>query len=325
MSLVLVSCNGNALADGLYAEIQTSRGLIVVELFPDKAPLTVANFVGLAEGTLGFAEPAGRFYDGLTFHRVIGDFMIQGGDPLGNGTGGPGYKFVDETFNGLSFDKPGVLAMANSGPDSNGSQFFITHVPTPHLDGRHTIFGQVSLGQDVVDMVEADDKMESVKIIRKGKKARKYQVDNAFFEKVQSEAVENQARAMEAKREANINFVREKWPEAVLQDGIYVIVKNEGVGDASRGGEQARLHYSISLINGTKIENSRDREGPIEITLGAGEVFEAWDKAMVGMRREEHRTLIIPPEMAFGDQALGPIPPNSWLLLDVEILDFKEQ
>jgi peptidyl-prolyl cis-trans isomerase A (cyclophilin A) len=132
------------------ALIETSMGTIEIDLFEDKSPVTVANFVGLAEGTKEFSDlkpgkkTKKRFYAGLTFHRVIPDFMIQGGCPLGTGTGGPGYKFEDETNNGLKFNKPGLLAMANAGPNTNGSQFFITEVATPWLDGNHTIFGQVS-------------------------------------------------------------------------------------------------------------------------------------------------------------------------------------
>src|SRR5499425_2896246 len=136
------------LKPGLYAIFETNQGEITCELFPDKAPKTVANFRGLAEGTKEFTDDktgqktTRRFYDGLTFHRVIPKFMIQGGCPLGAGTGGPGYRFEDEFSKDLRFDRPGRLAMANSGPNTNGSQFFITEVPTPHLNGHHTIFGQ---------------------------------------------------------------------------------------------------------------------------------------------------------------------------------------
>ncbi|MBR0101696.1 MAG: peptidylprolyl isomerase, partial [Treponema sp.] len=128
--------------DGIFAIMKTTSGSIVLELFYKETPLTVTNFVGLAEGTLDAAKGK-PFYDGLTFHRVIADFMIQGGDPKGNGTGGPGYKFADEFVDNLIFDKPGLLAMANSGPNTNGSQFFITHVPTDWLNHKHTIFGKV--------------------------------------------------------------------------------------------------------------------------------------------------------------------------------------
>jgi peptidyl-prolyl cis-trans isomerase A (cyclophilin A) len=149
----------SALAPGLYAVFETSQGNITCQLFPDRAPETVENFTGLAKGTKEFVDPASNqsvkrpFYDGLTFHRVIPDFMIQGGCPLGTGTGGPGYKFKDEFADGLGFDRPGRLAMANAGPNTNGSQFFITVAPTAWLDKHHTIFGQVVEGQDVADKI----------------------------------------------------------------------------------------------------------------------------------------------------------------------------
>ena len=138
----------------LYANFETDRGPVRVELYPEKAPLTVANFVNLAKR---------GFYDGLNFHRVIKDFMIQGGCPQGTGTGGPGYKFEDEANNGVRHER-GVLSMANAGPNTNGSQFFITHVATPWLDGKHTVFGKVVDGMDVVDKVAQGDKIQSVKI-----------------------------------------------------------------------------------------------------------------------------------------------------------------
>jgi peptidyl-prolyl cis-trans isomerase B (cyclophilin B) len=138
----------------LYANFDTDRGPMRIELYPDKAPLTVANFVNLAKR---------GFYDGLNFHRVIKDFMVQGGCPQGTGTGGPGYKFEDEANNGVRHER-GVLSMANAGPNTNGSQFFITHVATPWLDGKHTVFGKVVDGMDVVDKVAQGDKIKSVKI-----------------------------------------------------------------------------------------------------------------------------------------------------------------
>ena len=158
---------------GLYAVFHTSKGKIVCVLFEKEAPKTVANFTGLAEGTKEWTDPKTRtkvkkrFYDGLIFHRVIPNFMIQGGDPLGTGTGGPGYKFEDEFSANLKFDKPGRLAMANAGPNTNGSQFFITHVPTPHLNNAHTIFGEVkgSADQAVVDSIQQGDKIIEIKIL----------------------------------------------------------------------------------------------------------------------------------------------------------------
>jgi len=143
----------------LTAKLRTNRGTVTVRLFPDHAPKTVRNFVDLAEGTREWTDPrtgkpsSAKLYDGTIFHRVIPNFMIQGGDPLGTGTGGPGYKFADEFHPDLAFNRPYLLAMANAGPGTNGSQFFITTVPTPHLNGRHTIFGEVIEGSDVVDQI----------------------------------------------------------------------------------------------------------------------------------------------------------------------------
>ena len=180
--------------DGLYAVLETEKGTIILNLFYKETPMTVTNFVGLAEGTLDAAKGK-PFYDGLKFHRVIANFMIQGGDPKGNGTGGPGYKFPDEFVDGLIFDKPGKLAMANSGTDTNGSQFFITHVPTDWLNYKHTIFGEVVSGQDVVDAVEQNDTIKSLKIIRQGEDAKKFTATQSDFDKL----VENQKKMKNVK------------------------------------------------------------------------------------------------------------------------------
>lgn len=183
------------MADGVFAEMETSKGKILIELEYEKTPLTVANFVGLAEGTKNYskdggdAKPQGKpFYDGLTFHRVIPDFMVQGGDPTGTGSGGPGYKFRNEIVSSLKHDRPGILSMANAGPDTNGSQFFITHKDTPWLDGKHTVFGHVVEGQDVVNKIVKGDTIKSVKIIRNGEKAKAFKGDQADFEKFSKKA-----------------------------------------------------------------------------------------------------------------------------------------
>lgn len=171
--------------DGLYARFRTARGQIVCRLEFEQCPATVASFVGLAEGTIRSNRPAGtRFYDGLTFHRVIPDFMIQGGCPEGSGRGGPGYRFDDEIRPALRHDGPGILSMANAGPGTNGSQFFITHVPTAWLDGKHTVFGRVVEGQEVVNAIRGGDRIEGVDILRTGAAAEAFRPDQAMFDRV---------------------------------------------------------------------------------------------------------------------------------------------
>lgn len=184
-SIVISSCNAQSdLGDGLFAKFNTSKGNIIVKLAHEKAPLTVANFVGLAEGKIDNSakEEGVPYFDGLKFHRVIKDFMIQGGDPTGSGSGGPGYAFRDEIDPTLKHDRAGTLSMANAGPNTNGSQFFITHRPTPHLDGKHAVFGYVVEGQSTVDLIEKGDEIKSVEIIRNGRSAKNFDAAKTFNE-----------------------------------------------------------------------------------------------------------------------------------------------
>ena len=309
--------------DGLYAEMKTNRGIILLELEYKKTPMTVANFVGLSEGTIKNSKGDGPFYDGLKFHRVIDDFMIQGGDPLGNGTGGPGYKFPDEFDSTLKHTGPGTLSMANSGPGTNGSQFFITHVETPWLDGKHTVFGHVVEGQDVVNSIRQGDEIEKLTILRIGDDAETFKADQASFDTLVSESKERAAAKLEAERKAEIDFIETNWPGTTKTDsGLRYLVETEGDGGASpKMGTAVTVHYTGTLLDGTKFDSSIDRGEPA--TFKIGQVIQGWNEALTDMSKGEKRTLIIPPELGYGERGYpGVIPPSAYLVFEVELLDF---
>lgn len=315
----------SGLPDGLYAEMATPRGTILLRLEYLRAPLTVANFVGLAEGTISFQNrPAGRpFYDGLTFHRVIPDFMIQGGDPLGNGTGGPGYRFPDEFDQSLRHDGPGVLSMANSGPNTNGSQFFITHKATPWLDGAHTVFGRVIRGQEVVDAIRQGDRIERVRILRVGAEARSFQVDQERFSALlREEAAAAQEQRALREREKALAEIRRRWPNAQeSSSGLRYLVLKRGSGANPSFGATVAVHYTGQLLDGTLFDSSYQRGHPASFRIG--QVIPGWNEALVAMKKGEKRLLIIPPELAYGERGYpGAIPPNAFLVFEVELLDF---
>ncbi len=313
------------LTDGIYAKLVTSRGDILILLEYEKTPLTVANFVGLAEGTKDSNRGHGvRFYDGLTFHRVLPDFMIQGGDPLGNGSGGPGYKFPDEFDETLTHDGPGVLSMANAGPDTNGSQFFITHTKTPWLDGKHTVFGRTVDGQSVVNAIRAGDIIKTIEIIRSGDKARAFKADQASFNTLLAQLVKDKAQGRKKMNHRDMALIKEKYPRAIsLPSGLMYVVLAEGVGDKTpKPGTTVSVHYSGRLLNGTKFDSSVDRGKPLQFPVGVGRVIKGWDEAMLSMKKGEKRILIIPPQLGYGEMRIGPIPPNSILVFEVELLDF---
>lgn len=320
----------HAMQDGLYAKIKTDKGDILLELYYKQTPLTVINFVGLAEGTLtygGAAKATGtRFYDGLKFHRVINKFMIQGGCPLGTGTGGPGYSFADEIVPDLKFTGPGVLAMANAGPNSNGSQFFITHVATPHLNGKHTVFGHVVTGQDVVNAIKQGDLIKTVEIIRQGEAARKFQTDQAAFNKAKNELARRRLAAAKEKKDQTIKMIKKRWPDVHFSyDGLFWVVNEKGTGEKPAPGSTVSVHYTGRLLeNDRKFDSSYDRGEPIRFQVGTGRVIPGWDAAVSNMRQGEKRTLIIPPDLAYGSEGAGGgiIPPDAWLIFDVELVDF---
>ena len=311
------------LDDGLYAEIHTDRGTIYLQLEYEKTPLTAANFVGLAEGTIAFQNRDGkRFYDGLTFHRVIDDFMIQGGDPAGNGSGGPGYSFADEIVPGLTHKGPGVLSMANSGPNTNGSQFFITHVATPWLDGKHTVFGEVVQGQDVVDAVQQGDTIKKVTILRIGDAAQAFQVDQAQFDELLTKARGGTQRSAEETRADAERIIAANWPDAIQTGtGLRYLVMQEGSGtDSPARGQRVIVHYVGKLLDGSTFDSSVARGAPAQFMVG--QLIRGFNEALMDMTKGEKRILIIPPELGYGERGQGPIPPNSYLVFELELISF---
>ena len=311
--------------DGVFAIMETSKGPIILELFYEKTPLTVTNFVGLAEGTLDAAKGK-NFYDGLTFHRVIADFMIQGGDPEGTGRGGPGYRFADECFDDLTFDAPCYLAMANAGPGTNGSQFFITHVPTDWLNGKHTIFGKVvnAESQDVVNKVEQGDKIEKLTIVRQGEKAEKFTATQDDFDKLAESA---KVRAAEAKKAANAKKIAEveaKFPGFNKEsNGIYWKTTKEGIGNKIGSRKNVACDYKGYLVNGMVFDQSKGR-GPLEFVTASGQMIPGFDIMVQDMKKGEKRTVVLPSDLAYGDQGYpGVIPGGAYIAFDIEVIRAK--
>jgi FKBP-type peptidyl-prolyl cis-trans isomerase len=308
--------------NGIYAKFNTAKGAILVKLTHDLTPGTVGNFVGLAEGQLeNSARPMGKpYYDGLKFHRVIPDFMIQGGCPQGQGTGGPGYNFDDEFHPSLKHDKPGVLSMANAGPGSNGSQFFITHIPTNWLDGKHTVFGHVIEGQDVVDAVEGNDALESIEIIRVGDEAKNWNAIEAFrtFEGSRAKRIEEQKKmAEEALEKLAAGFQK-------TESGLRYQIIQKGNGTQAEKGKKVSVHYQGALENGQVFDSSYKRKQPIDFQLGVGQVIEGWDEGVALLKVGDKARFVIPSYLGYGSRgAGGVIPPDATLVFDVELMDVK--
>lgn len=316
--------------DGMYAKITTNRGTILLKLFYKEAPLTVCNFVGLAEGKISnTSKPAGEhFYDGLKFHRVISkangdaqDFMVQGGDPLGNGTGGPGYQFADEFGPGLKHDGPGYLSMANSGPATNGSQFFITIVATPWLDGKHAIFGKVISGQNIVDSSRTGDIMQKVEIIRKGKDAEKFVADQAQFDKLKAAIVLKEAEAKANAQKEFAEWVKKNYPTAIkTNSGLYYVVVQQGTGAKALPGKNVSVAYKGAFTDGKIFDQSQPGQ-PLTFQLGVGQVIKGWDEGVALMNVGSKYKLLIPYQLAYGEAGYpGAIPQRANLVFDTELI-----
>jgi peptidylprolyl isomerase len=308
--------------EGLYAKMITAKGQITIELTFEKTPGTVGNFVGLAEGKIeNEAKPLGEaYYDGLKFHRVIPDFMVQGGDPKGNGTGNPGYQFDDEFHPDLKHDRAGVLSMANSGPGTNGSQFFITHKETPWLDGKHSVFGFVTEGIDVVNKIEQGNKIESLEILRVGEAAEKFDAPQAFetFKKEKENREANKKAALQDK----LDEVSKGFKET--ESGLRYQIIQEGEGIQAKKGNIVKVHYSGALMNGKTFDSSYSRKQPIEFPLGVGQVIAGWDEGIQLLNVGTKARFVIPPQLGYGNQAVGGvIPANSVLIFDVELVALK--
>ncbi|MCO4814280.1 MAG: peptidylprolyl isomerase [Flavobacteriales bacterium] len=325
------------LEKGMYAEMTTSKGVILIQLEYEKTPMTVANFIGLAEGkftvedSIEYTEP---LYDGLKFHRVIKDFMIQGGDPQGNGSGGPKHRFYDEIDETLKHTGPGILSMANSGPNTNGSQFFITHKATPWLDGKHTVFGHVISGLDIVNLIEQDDVLISMKIIRKGRTAKKWNTTEQFA------AVYNEKKKteVEAKKEMEkiaamspddykvfmFNEVKKDFPTAKQSEsGLVYIIENEGEETKPVKGSPLEVHYKGTFrVSGEKFDSSYDRNQPMAFKYIEQRMIPGFTEGIGLIGKGGKAKLIIPYFAAYGAQGRpGAIPPYSDLVFDIEMIN----
>jgi len=308
--------------DGLYAKFNTSKGDIIVALEYKKTPGTVGNFVALAEGNLeNSVKPQGTpYYDGLKFHRVIPDFMIQGGCPLGSGTGNPGYQFDDEIHPDLKHDGPGVLSMANAGPGTNGSQFFITHIQTAWLDGKHTVFGKVIEGLNVVDAIAQGDAIDNLEIIRVGADAETYNAVEAFrtFEGTREK------RIAQAKADAEAEMEKLAAGFSKTDSGLRYQVLQEGKGNKAEKGKTVSVHYKGQLADGTVFDSSYKRNQPIDFALGVGQVISGWDEGIQLLKVGDKARFVIPSDLAYGSAgAGGVIPPDATLIFDVELMNVK--
>ena len=341
VATIFVSCKNEEsnMPEGMYAEINTNKGKIVTQLEFEKTPLTVANFVTLAEGNNPMADEKFKgkpFYDGLTFHRVIADFMIQGGDPDGTGSGGPGYRFDDEIVTDLKHDKPGVLSMANAGPATNGSQFFITHVATPHLDGMHTVFGHVIEGQDIVNAIAQGDKIESIKIIRSGKKAKEFDAVKVFTEKQEENKKKQQEvlQAMEkATNEMQVVLNDAKSKATKINSGLQYYIFEKGSNEKPKDNELIKVGYAGYFEDGRLFDtslkevatkynalNPNNPYEPIPFTYGQKVgLIPGFIEGIEQLNIGDKAYIFIPSHLAYGESGAGPIPPNTDLVFEIHI------
>ena len=326
LTSIMISCSNNTDSKNLLATIKTNKGTIVLDLFYEKAPLTVSNFVGLATGV--FAKDnenitkKGNYYDGLKFHRVVSNFVIQGGDPQGNGTGGPGYEFLNEIHPELLHNKKGILSMANAGPDTNGSQFFITLDSTPHLDGGYSVFGIVKEGLDVVDQIQEGDIMETITI-----SAKKNSKAEAFLQEVSWKNFQTLNKKHKKNSLAStIKLIENETPKLTkTKDGIFVYQIKIGSGEQVNYGDTVETHYQLRLYGSEDIlDDSLSRNQTFEFQTGKGSVIQGWDIIIQTMRVGDKIRAIIPPDLGYGSNGIqGTIPGNAFLDFTIELVSIK--
>ena len=347
---VIFGCSDKnpSLDEGLYANLQTSKGEIILQLEIEKTPVTVANFVSLAEGRNEkvLDEFSGKkYYDGLIFHRVIDDFMIQGGDPTGTGSGGPGYQFADE-FTDLSHSGPGILSMANAGPGTNGSQFFITHKETPWLDGKHTVFGKVIEGQVVVDSIAQNDTIFKVNIIRKGSKAKKFDAPKIFsnhFEEIENLAKKAAERTAIIIKETLERFENHRAQATKTESGLRYFIFEKGDGPNVTNTNITNVNYSVYFEDGVlldtsvlNIAESYERVDPNRLAADAykpitadvnkeAAMIEGFKEGVRLLKVGDKATLFLPYNLAYGEVGNRMIPARSNLIFEIEVVSLVEQ
>ncbi|MDY8137675.1 peptidylprolyl isomerase [Aquimarina sp. 2201CG5-10] len=375
IAITLNSCKDKYpdLEDGIYAEIITTKGTAVAKLYYEQAPMTVANFISLAEGTSTAVDSTykgKKFYNGIKFHRIIKDFMIQGGDPTGTGGGSPGYKFPDEFSNDLKHTKKGILSMANSGYATNGSQFFITLVPTPHLDGYdpqgnlkpcdvrgvscHAVFGEIVLGQDVVDSIggvettKPGDKpvndvvMQEVNIIRKGSNAKSFDASKIFTDKLQAleeEKAEKERVEKERSEKIAAKYAELKKKATKLESGLEILFLNKGDGESPKIGDNITVNYEGYFADGKMFDTSfedkakefgvynprRGAYGPMPMPYSPdAQMIPGFKEGALQMKNVgDKAVLFIPSHLAYGERGGGPIPPNTDLIFELEVMGIQ--
>jgi peptidylprolyl isomerase len=355
ISLLLSACKDDYknLKDGLYAKIDTPKGTILIQLEYKKAPITVANFVTLAEGRNPFvnSDLKGKpFYDGIVFHRVEKGFVIQGGDPLGNGSGDPGYVFRDE-FTELKHNKAGTVSMANSGPNTNGSQFFITFSPTPNLDGKHAVFGYVIEGMDVVNTIAVNDEMTKVTIIKKGESVKKFdavKVFNDYFKaeienKKKQELIDAENKIIYDKKykavkdKKIIYFQNLKKSANKTPSGLLYLITQKSNGTKPKNGTMIYIDYSGFLEDGTLFDTSnpeiakmfgkfdpqramQNGYSNLPYETGSNKVIPGFVEGLNKIKMGEKAVFFIPANLGYGEQGAGNvIPPNANLVFEIEV------